>query len=42
MIKVRDVPTEELKEILEKKCQVPASRANLMVKTLECLQIYRS
>jgi len=35
MIKVRDVPMEELKEILERKCFVPTSRATLMVKTLE-------
>jgi midasin len=42
MIKVRDVPTEELKIILEKKCQLPATRAALMVKVMENLQIYRS
>lgn len=42
MIKVRDVPTEELKEILEKKCKIPASRSCLMVKVMEELQIYRS
>jgi len=42
MIKVRDVPTEELKEILERKCGIPASRSSLMVKVMEDLQIYRS
>jgi midasin len=36
------VPTDELQEILEKKCSLPASRASLMVKTMESLQIYRS
>ena len=42
LIKVPDVPTDELQEILEKKCSLPASRASLMVKTMESLQIYRS
>lgn len=42
MIKVRDVPTDELKIILEKKCNLPTSRAVLMVKVMENLQIYRS
>jgi midasin (ATPase involved in ribosome maturation) len=37
MIKVRDVPTEELKIILEQKCGLPASRAGLMVKVMESL-----
>jgi midasin len=42
LIKVPDVPTDELQEILEKKCLLPSSRAILMVKTMEALQIYRS
>jgi midasin len=42
MIKVRDVPIDELSVILEQKCQLPASRAALMVKVMESLQIYRS
>jgi len=36
------VPTEELKEILVKKCAMPLSRAALMIKVMEQLQIYRS
>lgn len=35
LIKVSDVPTEELLEILVKKCGLPQSRAALMVKTME-------
>lgn len=42
LIKVGDVPTNELEEILVQKCSLPKSRAGLMVKTLENLQIYRS
>ena len=42
LIKVGDVPTNELEEILIQKCSLPRSRATLMVKTLENLQIYRS
>ena len=42
LIKVADVPTEELLEILIQKCSLPKSRASLMVKTMENLQIYRS
>jgi midasin len=42
LIKVSDVPTDELQEILVQKCGLPKSRAALMVKTLENLQIYRS
>lgn len=42
LLKVSDVPTEELEEILTRKCEMPKSRAVLMVKTLENLQIYRS
>ena len=36
------MPTEELKEILVKKCELPPSRAALMVKVMENLQIYRT
>lgn len=42
MIRVLDVPTEELKEILIQKCSMPASRAALMIRVMELLQIYRS
>ena len=42
MIKVRDVPIDELKQILEQKCSIPASRSGQMVKVMENLQIYRS
>jgi midasin len=42
LIRVSDVPTEELQEILIKKCALPASRASLMVKVMENLQIFRS
>ena len=42
MIKVANVPTAELVEILVKKCELPKSRATLMVKTMDNLQIYRS
>jgi midasin len=42
LMKVGDVPTEELQEILINKCELPKSRAVLMVKTMENLQIYRS
>ena len=42
LIKVGDVPTDELRDILERKCSLPQSRANLMVKTMESLQIYRA
>lgn len=41
-MKVGDVPTDELQEILVQKCELPKSRAVLMVKTMENLQIYRS
>jgi len=37
MIRVPDVPIDELQEILEKKSLLPASRACLMVKTMESL-----
>lgn len=36
------MPLEELVEILIHKCQLPKSRADLMVKVMEQLQIYRS
>lgn len=36
------MPTEELKEILVQKCSMPVSRAVLMIKVMESLQIYRS
>ena len=39
---VGDVPTDELVDILTQKCSLPKSRAVLMVKTMENLQIYRS
>ena len=42
LIKVGDVPIDELQEILIQKCALPKSRATLMVKTMENLQIYRS
>ena len=42
LIKVSDVPTDELKEILIQKCSMPASRASLMIRVMESLQIYRS
>ena len=42
LIRVHDVPPEELKEILIQKCSMPASRASLMIKVMEQLQIYRS
>jgi midasin len=42
LIRVSDVPTDELQEILIKKCALPASRASLMVKVMENLQIFRS
>ena len=42
LIRVLDVPTEELKEILVQKCSMPLSRASLMIKVMEQLQIYRS
>ena len=42
LIRVLDVPTEELKEILIQKCSMPASRASLMIRVMEQLQIYRS
>ena len=42
LIRVLDVPTEELEEILVKKCCMPVSRACLMIKVMENLQIYRS
>lgn len=42
LIKVSDVPTDELKEILVQKCSLPPSRAGLMVKVMEDLQIFRS
>ena len=42
LLKVGDVPSDELLEILTLKCSLPLSRATLMVKTLENLQIYRS
>jgi midasin (ATPase involved in ribosome maturation) len=42
LMKVGDVPTDELQEILVQKCELPKSRAVLMVKTMENLQIYRS
>ena len=41
-MKVGDVPTDELVDILTQKCSLPKSRAVLMVKTMENLQIYRS
>jgi midasin (ATPase involved in ribosome maturation) len=37
LIKVGDVPTDELHEILTQKCSLPKSRAVLMVKTMENL-----
>jgi midasin len=37
LIRVADVPTDELEEILVKKCDLPPSRASLMVKTMEAL-----
>ena len=36
------MPTDELQEILVQKCELPKSRAALMVKAMENLQIYRS
>ena len=42
LIRVLDVPTEELKDILIQKCAMPASRASLMIRVMEQLQIYRS
>ena len=42
LIRVRDVPIDELQEILVKKCSLPPSRASLMVKVMENLQIFRS
>ena len=39
---MQDVPTEELEEILVKKCDLPSSRASLMVKVMDSLQLYRS
>ena len=42
LIKVQDVPTDELQDILIQKCELPKSRAEVMVKTMENLQIYRS
>ena len=36
-MKVGDVPTNELQEILINKCGLPKSRATLMVKTMENL-----
>jgi midasin len=39
---VGDVPTDELQDILIQKCSLPASRASLMVKVMENLQIFRS
>jgi midasin len=42
LINVHDVPLDELVEILINKCQLPKSRAELMVKVMEQLQIYRS
>jgi midasin len=37
LIRVQDVPTEELEEILIKKCELPKSRAAKMVKVMENL-----
>ena len=37
LIKVGDVPTDELQEILIQKCGLPKSRATLMVRTMENL-----
>ena len=42
MIKVSDVPSEDLLEILMTKCGLPKSRASLMIKSMENLQLYRS
>ncbi len=42
LINVHEVPLDELTEILIHKCQLPKSRAELMVKVMENLQIYRS
>lgn len=42
LIRVRDVPIDELQEILVQKCSLPPSRALLMVKVMENLQIFRS
>lgn len=42
MIKVQDVPSPELEEILTVKCELPRSRAKPMIKLMENLQIYRS
>ena len=42
LIRVGDVPLDELLEILMKKCSLPKSRASLMVKVMENLQIFRS
>ena len=42
LIRVTDVPTDELQEILVQKCCLPVSRAILMVKVMENLQIFRS
>lgn len=37
LIRVQDVPTEELEEILIKKCGLPQSRSSLMVRVMERL-----
>ena len=42
LINVHDVPLDELTEILIHKCEIPKSRAEVMVKVMEQLQIYRS
>jgi midasin (ATPase involved in ribosome maturation) len=37
LIRVQDVPTDELLDILIQKCCLPKSRAELLVKTMENL-----
>lgn len=37
LIRVLDVPTEELKEILVQKCSMPPSRAGLMIRVMDQL-----